>query len=97
MYYNVTVSYEPHSVMIGSQVMVYCNVSPQRPHNSTYHWATTVSGGIITQSDPSYPNATITIHTGHPRDGNYYCIVKYNGVSLGRRHFVIHISHGIVY
>jgi hypothetical protein len=97
IHYDVNISYEPHSVQIGSQVLLYCNVLPQPPINSTYQWTTTVSGAVITQLNPTHPNATITIHAGHPYDGNYYCIVKYNGVTLGRGYQIIHVSKGILY
>ena len=41
----------------------------------------------VTLSQPifTYPNVTLTVPTGHTQQGNYYCIVKYNG-TLGKGH-----------
>jgi hypothetical protein len=97
VHFTVTVTYEPLSAMIGSNMTIYCNVSPQPPTSSTYHWDTTVSGGHISQTEPSHPNATVIIHKGHPHNGNYYCSVIYNRVKLGSGHVVIHIKQGILY
>ena len=72
--------------------MVDCNISPDPPINITYHWRSTVSGSTITQTNPTDSNATITIHSGHPYYGSYYCIVEYNGVTLGRGHTFINVK-----
>ena len=86
MFYNVTISLSSNQspVAIGSNVTLHCNVSPSPPINTTYQWRTTVSGVILSQPTSTYSNVTLTVPTGHTQQGNYYCIVKYNGATLGR-------------
>ena len=76
---------------IGSNVTLHCNVSPSPPINTTYQWRTTVSGATLLQSISIYPNVTLTVPTGHTQQGNYYCIVKYNGATLGSRYTKISV------
>ena len=83
---------QQNPVLIGSKVMVDCNISPDPPINITYHWRSTVSGSTITQTNATDSIATITIHSGHPYYGSYYCIVEYNGVTLGRGHTFINVK-----
>ena len=80
------------SVAIGSKVMLHCNVSPSPPINTIYQWRTTASEVTLSQPISTYPNVTLTVPTGHTQQGNYYCIVKYNGVILGRGHTQIFIK-----
>ena len=84
------------SVTIGSNVTLHCNVSPSPPINTTYQWRTTVSGVTLSQPISTYPNVTLTVPTGHTQQGNYYCIVKYNGATLGRGHMEISIKSKII-
>ena len=72
------------SVTIGSNVTLQCNISPSPPINTTYQWRTTVSGVTLLQPISTCPNVTLTVRTGHTQQGNYYCIVKYNGATLGK-------------
>ena len=81
---------------INDEVSLYCNSLPAPPINTTYHWRSTVSGGSsFTQYKKTDPNVTLTIHAGHSSHGNYYCIVKYNGVTIGRGYTVISVE-GII-
>ena len=92
IHYSVTIDTdtEADAISIGSRVVLTCNVSPTPPVNSTYHWRSTVSGSSpFTQYRDTDPNVTLTINAGHTTHGNYYCIVKYNGVVIGRGHTVI--------
>ena len=84
------------SVTIGSNMTLHCNVSPSPPINTTYQWRTTVSGVTLSQAISTYPNVTLTVPTGHTQQGNYYCIVKYNGTTLGKGHTQISIQGKIM-
>ena len=98
VYYSVNISVlNGPRVSINDEVSLYCNSLPVPPINTTYHWRSTVSGGSssITQYKKTDPNVTLTIHAGHSSHGNYYCIVKYNGVTIGRGHTVISVE-GII-
>ena len=84
------------SITIGSNVTLHCNVSPSPPINTTYQWRTTVSGVTLSQPISTYPNVTLTVPTGHSQQGNYYCIVKNNGTTLGKGHTQISIEGKIM-
>ena len=43
-----------------------------------------MSGVTLLQPISTYPNVTLTVPTGHTQQGDYYCIVKYNGATLGK-------------
>ena len=92
-YVNITAATK-YPVFIGSRVALLCNVSPTPPVNTTYHWSSTVSTRLssFTQYKNTDPNVTLTIHAGHLSHGNYYCIVKYYGVTIGRGHTVISVK-----
>ena len=46
-----------------------------------------MSGVTLSQPISTYPNVTLTVPTEHTQQGNYYCLVKYNGVvTLGKGH-----------
>ena len=98
-FYNVTISLSSNqsSVTIGSKVTLNCNVSPSPPINTTYQWRTTVSGVTLSQPISTYPNVALTVPTGHTQQGNYYCVVKYNGVTLGRGHTQITVKSNKLY
>ena len=51
-----------------------------------------MSGVTLSQAISTYPNVTLTVPTGHTQQGNYYCIVKYNGAMLGRGNIEISIK-----
>ena len=46
----------------------------------------------FTQYKNTDPNVTLTIHAGHSSHGSYYCIVKYNGATIGRGHTIISVK-----
>ena len=54
-----------------------------------------MSGVTLSQPISTYPNVTMTVPIGHTQQGNYYCIVKYNGVMLGRGHTQISVKGNI--
>ena len=85
------------SVTIGSKMTLHCNVSPSPPTNTTYQWRTAVSGVTLSLTTFTYPNVTLIVPTGHTQQGNYYyCIVKYNGVMLGKGNIEISIKGKII-
>uniref|UniRef100_A0A1X7VTW1 Deleted in malignant brain tumors 1 protein-like n=1 Tax=Amphimedon queenslandica TaxID=400682 RepID=A0A1X7VTW1_AMPQE len=93
IHYSMTIDTDTDAVSIGSRVVLTCNVSPAPPVNSTYDWRRTVSGtSSFTQYRDTDPNVTLTINAGHTTHENYYCIVKYNGVVIGRGHTVITVK-----
>ena len=95
VYHNVNITAATnYPVFIGSRVALHCNVSPTPPVNTTYHWSSTVSTRLssFTQYKNTDPNVILTIHAGHSSHGNYYCIVKYDGVTIGRGHTVIFVK-----
>ena len=51
-----------------------------------------MSGVTLSQPISTYSNVTLTVPTGHTQQGNYYCIVKYNGATLGRGHTQITVK-----
>ena len=55
-----------------------------------------MSGVTLSLTTFTYPNVTLTVSTGHTQQGNYYCIVKYNGVMLGRGNIEISIKGKII-